>query len=144
MKRNQWAAALLSLLLFLSGAAVGALAHRYYAATTVSAKTAAETFREHYLTEMKSKLNLTDAQVKQLDAILDDTKAKYKTVRDQFRPQMLAIKNEQISRVKEILNPEQVPVYERLVSEHEKRAREEEARDRDKEQKRQAAPSPSR
>lgn len=144
MKRNQWAAALLSLLLFLSGAAVGALAHRYYATTTVSAKTAAETFREHYLQEMKSKLNLSDGQVKQLDAILDDTKAKYKTVRDQYRPQMLSIKNEQISRVKAILNPDQVPAYERIVTEHEKRAREQEARDREEEQKRQAAKSESR
>ena len=144
MKRNQWAAALLSLLLFLSGVAVGALAHRYYAAATVSAKTAAETFREHYVTEMRSKLNLSEAQVKQLDAILDDTKAKYKTVRDQYRPQMLAIKNEQISRVKGILNPEQVPAYERIVAEHEKRAREQEARDRNEERRRQAAPSSSR
>ncbi|MBV8070146.1 MAG: hypothetical protein JO270_09600 [Acidobacteriaceae bacterium] len=139
MKRNQWAAALLSALLFLSGVAVGALGHRYYAGTTVSAKTTAEDFRQRYLAEMQSKLRLTGTQVKQLEAILDDTKAKYKAVRDQYHPQMLAIKKEQISRVKSILTDEQIPIYERLVAEHERHAREQEARDRREEQKREAA-----
>ncbi len=138
MKRNQWAAALLSALLFLSGVAVGALGHRYYAGTVVNAKTTAEDFRQHYISEMESRLKLTPTQVTQLESILDDTKAKYKAVRDQYHPQVMAIKNEQISRVKAILTPEQVPEYERLVAEHERHAREQEARDRAEEQKRQA------
>jgi negative regulator of sigma E activity len=79
---------------------------------------------------MKTKVGVTDAQLSQIEAILDDTKAKYKIVRDQFRPQMLAIKNEQIARVKAVLTPEQVPAYERLIAEHERRAREQDARDR--------------
>jgi hypothetical protein len=127
MKRNQWAAALLSLLLFLCGVAVGALGHRYYA-STVHASTA-EAFRAHYIDDMKTKVGVTDTQLQQIEAILDDTKAKYKVVRDQFRPQMLAIKNEQIARVKAVLTPEQVPVYERLIAEHERRAREQDVRD---------------
>ena len=128
MKRNQWAAAFLSLLLFLCGVAVGALGHRYYASTVVRASTA-EAFRAHYLDDMKTKVGASDAQLQQIEAILDDTKAKYKVVRDQYRPQMLAIKNEQIARVKAVLTPEQVPAYERLIAEHERRAREQEARD---------------
>lgn len=138
MKGNKFAAALLSLLIFLGGVAVGSLGHRYYAATTVNAKTTAEDFRQRYLTEMESRLKLTNAQVRQLETILDETKAKYKAVRDQYHPQMLAIKNEQISRVKAILTAQQIPVYERLVAEHERRAREQEAREREQEQKRQA------
>jgi regulator of protease activity HflC (stomatin/prohibitin superfamily) len=137
MKRNQWAAALLPILLFLSGAVVGALAHRYYAETVVSARTA-EDFRQHYVSEMKSKLNLTPEQVSQLEKILDETKARYKAVRDEYHPAMLKIKNEQISRVKAILTPEQVPVYEQLVAERERRATEQEARERKQEQEREA------
>jgi hypothetical protein len=137
MKRNQWTAALLSLLLFLSGVAVGVLAHRYYAATVVSAKTAAD-FRERYVSEMQSRLKLTQTQVDQLETILDETKAQYKAVRDQYHPAMLKIRSEQISRVKAILTPQQVPVYEQLVAERERRASEQEARDRKQEQEQEA------
>jgi Spy/CpxP family protein refolding chaperone len=137
MKRNQWAAAFLSLLLFLSGVAVGVLADRYYAATVVSAKTAAD-FRERYVSEMQSRLKLTATQVDQLETILDETKAQYKTVRDEYRPAMLKIRNEQISRVKAILTPQQVPAYEQLVAERERRASDQEARDRKQEEEREA------
>jgi len=135
MKRNQWPAALLAVLLFCCGVAVGALGHRYYAATVVNAR-GAEAFRHHYISEMQSKLNLTAAQVNELDTILDETKAKYKAVRDAYRPAMLKIKEDQVKRVKSILNSNQVPIYEQLVAEHEKRAREQEERDRREEQNR--------
>ena len=137
MKRNQWTAAFLSLLLFLSGAVVGALAHRYYTATVVSAKTAAD-FRERYVSEMQSRLKLTPSQVDQLETILDETKSQYKAVRDQYHPAMLKIRNEQISRVKAILTPQQVLVYEQLVAERERRASEQETRDRKQEQEQEA------
>jgi hypothetical protein len=134
MNRNQWAAAVLAALLFGCGVVVGALGHRYYAASTVSAKTA-EDFRHHYISEMESRLKLTPAQISQLETILDDTKAKYKTVRDAYHPAMLKIKNEQIARVKSILTPAQIPAYEQLVAEREQRARQQEERDRDEERK---------
>jgi len=137
MKRNQLLAAFFAVLLFSAGAAVGALAHRYYTATVVNAKTA-DDFRHHYISEMRSKLNLTPAQVDRLEAILDDTKAKYKAVRDSYHPQMLKIKQEQTAQVKSILTPDQVPVYEQLVADHERRAREQDERDRQEEARRQA------
>ncbi len=137
MKRNQWAAILVAVLLFVCGAAVGALGDRYYTATVVNAKS--EGSKQHYVSEMESRLKLSPAQVSQLETILDDTKAKYKAVRDSYHPAMLKIKAEHISRVKSILTPEQVPVYEQLVAERERRARDQEERDRLEEQKRAAA-----
>jgi Spy/CpxP family protein refolding chaperone len=136
MKRNQWSAVLLAILLFCCGVAVGALAHRYYSATVVNAK--GEDLRQHYLSEMSSKLGLTSAQVSQLEAIMDETKAKTRAVRDQYRPEMLKVRNEQINRVKSILTPQQIPIYEQLVAEREHRAREQEEHDRKEEQKRAA------
>jgi Spy/CpxP family protein refolding chaperone len=127
MRRNQWAAVLLALLLFASGVAVGALAHRYYTATAVNAKT--EGSRQHYISEMQSKLKLTPAQVTQLESIADETKAKYHAVRDSYRPEMLKIKQDHINRVKAILTPEQIPLYEQLVAERERRSRDQEDRD---------------
>jgi hypothetical protein len=129
MKRNQLAAGLLAALLFVSGVAVGALGHLYYTKSTVSAKTTAEDFRQHYISEMRSKLNLTATQVNQLEGILDETKAKVKAVRDAYHPQMLQIKAEQINQVKSILTPAQIPAYEQLVAERERRAKELEERD---------------
>ena len=138
MKRNQWTAALVAVLLFCCGAAVGALAHRYYASTAVSAKSA-EDFRQHYISEMRSKLGLTPGQVSQLETILDETKARVKAVRDSYRPAMVKIKQEQVSRVKSILTSQQIPIYERLVAERERRMKEDEERDRREEHKRAAA-----
>lgn len=139
MKRNQWAALGLAAFLFVCGAAVGALANHLYEARAVNAKTAAEDYRQRYVTEMQTKLKLTPAQVDQLESILDDTKAKVKIVRDSYHPAMLKIKEEQVSRVKSILTPAQIPAYDQLVAEREKRAREQEERDRQEEQHRAAA-----
>jgi hypothetical protein len=136
-KRNQWTAALLAFLLFASGIAVGALGHRYYAGTTVIAKSA-EDFRHHYVEEMQSRLHLTPTQLSQLETILDDTKTKYKALRDSIHPQMMQIRNEQIARVKSILTPQQIPAYEQLVSERQQRVHDQEQRDHEQEQKRAA------
>ncbi|MBV8808843.1 MAG: hypothetical protein JO033_09220 [Acidobacteriaceae bacterium] len=138
MKRNQLLAAIFAVLLFCAGAAVGALGHRYYAATVVNAKTA-DDFRHHYISEMRSKLNLTPAQVDRLEAILDDTKAKYKAVRDSYHPQMVKIKQEHTAQVKSILTPQQIPIYEQMVADHERHAREQEERERQEEARHQAA-----
>jgi Spy/CpxP family protein refolding chaperone len=138
MKRNQWAALLLAALLFVCGAAIGALADHLYEGRSVAAKNA-EDFRHRYIDEMQSKLKLTPAQLDQLEVILDDTKAKVKTVRDAYHPAMLKIKEEQISRVKSILTPQQIPAYEQLVADHERHAREQEERERQQDQRRAAA-----
>ena len=131
MKRNQWAAAILALLLFCFGAAVGALGERYYNARVVNADS-----KQPYISEMRARLKLTPAQVTQLETILDDTKAQYKAVRDSYHPAVLKIRSEHIARVKSILTPEQIPAYEQLVAERQQRAKEREEKDRKQEQKR--------
>ncbi len=138
MRRNRWTAILFAVLLFGCGVLCGALAERYLSATVVNARTA-EDFRHHYVSEMKSELKLTQDQVNQLEVILDETKAQYKAVRDESRPAMLKIKTEQIRRVKSILTPEQVPAYEKLIAERERRYRDQEERDRQADLKREAA-----
>ena len=137
MKRNQWAAGSFAVLLFCSGGVVGALGHRYYSATVVSAKTS-DDFRHRYVAEMQSTLKLSPAQIAQLETILDQTKAKYKAVRDSYHPEMVSIRNDQIERVQSILTPAQVPAYQRLVAEREQRAKEQEERDRKEEERQQA------
>jgi hypothetical protein len=138
MKRAQWTGLALAALLFFGGAAVGVLADRYYTMTEVSAKTS-ETYRHRYVAEMESKLKLTTTQVKQLEGIMDDTKARYRAVRESYRPAILQVKSEHIALVKSILTAQQIPGYEQLLKEREQRAREQDERDRREEQRRAAA-----
>ena len=142
MKRNQWTAALLALCLFACGVAVGVLGHRYYRETVVSAQTSPADVRLHYLAEMKSRIHLTPSQIEQLQTILDDTKAKARAVRDRMHPEMVKIKEDQIERVKSILTPEQVPEYERLVVDRERRFHAQEERDR-QDDRRRGGPRPA-
>ena len=120
MKRNHWAAAVLAILLFCCGVAVGALGDHFYTTRTVNAR-GAEDFRQRYIAETRQRCKLTPAQVTQLEAILDDTKAKVKTLRDAYHPQMVKIHDEQMARVKSILRPDQIPAYEQLVAERQHR-----------------------
>ena len=135
-KQHQWLAGLLAILLFGCGIAVGALGQRYFTAAVVNAS---DDWRKHYVAEMESKLSLNRSQVDTLETILDETKAKYKAVRDEYRPAMLAVREEQIRRVKAILTAKQVPVYEQLLAERERKAQEQEQREREKEQKEAAS-----
>ncbi len=124
-KRHQLTAVLFALLLFGTGVAVGALGHRLYSSNVVNAKST-DDFRQRYLSEMETKLKLTADQKTRLEAIMDQTKAKYRAM----RPMMAKIKQEHIDEVRSILTPEQRPEYEHLVAEHEKHAREQDEHDR--------------
>ena len=138
MNSNKTKAVLFALLLFGFGAAVGALGHRYYTATAVSAKTA-EDFRHKYILEMQSKLKLSQRQVDQLQVILDETKAKVKAVRDTYHPEMVKIKDAQLTKVKSILSDSQVKQYEAMVAEREQQSKIQEEHDRQEEQRQREA-----
>ncbi|MGC2661246.1 MAG: hypothetical protein WA324_25110 [Bryobacteraceae bacterium] len=127
-RSNQSIAWLLAVLLFSSGAVVGALAHRYLATNTVV--NASDEMRRRYVDEMQSRLSLTPDQVSKLQVILDDTKVKYKAVRDAYKPALLEVKGQQIRCVKAILTPRQIPIYEQLLADREKRSQEQEEREK--------------
>jgi hypothetical protein len=130
MKRIRLAAVGFAILLFGSGVVVGALGHRYYETGVVNAKSSPDSYRQRYVGEMRSRLKLTPEQVQQLEAIMAGTKSRFKALRDASRPQMSEIKRQHVEKVKAMLTPEQLPVYEQLVAEHERRAHEAEQRDR--------------
>jgi hypothetical protein len=137
MKRNHWAAVVFAVLLFGAGVVCGILGQRYFTATVVSAKTS-EDYRQSYLSEMKSKLKLSPDQINRLEVILDETKAKYKAVRDESRPAMLRVRQEQIDQVRSILAGSQVAAYDKLIAERERRYKDQEDRDRQADLKREA------
>jgi uncharacterized membrane protein len=105
------------LLVFLSGALVGAFGYRLYSVNSVSAKGTHESYRKIYLNEMQTRLKLTPAQLSNLVFILDETKARFKAVRDRMDPEMKQIQREQRDKIRDMLKPEQKAEYEKMLEE---------------------------
>jgi hypothetical protein len=128
MKRTTLTTGLYVLLVFLSGAVVGAFAHRLYVVSTVvSAKP--DEVRHHILEEMRTRLSLSNDQVNQLNGILDSTKARYHEVKERWdkqsrqaaKPELKAITEDQAEKIKAILSEPQRVEYEKYRAERQKR-----------------------
>jgi Spy/CpxP family protein refolding chaperone len=120
MTRKSLPIAFYLLLVFVSGAVVGALGYRTYnppTARTVSTSPSQSEFRRHYIDESRTRLGLTDDQVAKLTAILDDTETRFGQARDRENHEIRQIREDHFARVRTILTPEQVPKYEELRKE---------------------------
>jgi Spy/CpxP family protein refolding chaperone len=125
MTRKSLPIAFYLLLVFVCGSVVGALGYRTYnppVARSVNPAPPPGDWRKQYMDESKARLNLTDAQVVQLSAILDDTLAQFRQARDRENQEIRQIRDEHIEKVKMMLTPEQLPKYEKLHAEREARA----------------------
>lgn len=122
MRRSNAATLFYLLVVFASGAVVGGFANRLYMAKTVSATVNAPhsraEIRKQYIQDMRSRLQLTDAQVAELQQIADDTGKRmhetHKTIQD-----------EHIQKVTAILNDSQKLEYAKMREEREKHRQEE-------------------
>ena len=117
------------LLVFASGAVVGALGYRTYSPPTArggSEPLSPSEWRRQYIEESKARLSLTDDQVAKLGGILDQTDVRFQQEHELENQMIHKIKEEHIARVRTILTPEQLPKYEQLVKEHEERRKQEE------------------
>jgi Spy/CpxP family protein refolding chaperone len=114
------------LLVFGSGAVVGALGYRTYnppTARTINTPAQPGEWRKQYMEESKARLDLTDDQVSKLKAIMDETDARFRQAREQENQEIRQIRNEHIARVRMLLTPEQLPKYEKLHAEREARSK---------------------
>ena len=128
MKRFQLPIGLYLALVFLSGVLIGAFGLRLYMVRTVNASVVrkepnAEEFRRQYLNEMQRKVGLDAAQVSRVNAVLDDTKARFKEIHKQIEPQVKALKQEQVEKVRALLTPAQQPKYDQWRAERERRGK---------------------
>ena len=126
------------LLVFISGAVVGVVGYRVYN-TSVAPQPRpfdrkmpdpAEVKRQ-LIDEMKHEVRLDDQQVKQLEQIYESTRERFDDLNKKRNVDAHAIWDDQINQIKQMLRPEQVPLYEKL------RARKE--AEREEERKRRAA-----
>ena len=125
MKRLHLIALASALGIFALGLIAGALAHRLYVANSVSAS---DDWRTRYVSEMHARLGLTPQQIDKLNDVLDDTRARVHQVHDRYKPDILKIKQDQMTEIRSLLTPRQQSEYQRMVAEQEQRAKEQDAR----------------
>jgi hypothetical protein len=122
---------------FCSGIAVGAYGYHSYTAKTVSATgkppLTPEEWRRKYIEEVRTRVNLDNAQVGSLNTILDETRSRFKELKDRYKQEQKAetdrIRAEQNEKVRAMLKPEQRPEYDRFREERERRMKEQAAKD---------------
>lgn len=120
MKRSNVTIGFYVLLVFSGGVAVGGFGHRLYTVKTVSAtskRKSPEEYRAAYMTEMKQRLKLTEAQAGGLEKVLDETRSRYKAFRERTKPEMDQIQTDQTSAIRGILSDEQMREYDKMRAE---------------------------
>ena len=126
MKHWKIPIALYLFFVFLSGAVVGALGYRTYnppSARGVGPRRGTEQFRRQYLDEMRTRLNLSPDQMGKLEVILNRTDERFNDARAQHNQMIRELREDHVASVHEILTPEQLPKYEQLRTERERRAK---------------------
>ncbi len=129
-------------LIFMSGVLVGALGHRSYSSSQQIAanvqqpapkeeakgkgrrRLSPEEWRQSYLRFMKRSLELSDDQVTQLEAVMDDAKSKMDELMMSTVPEQMAIRQQQDVKIRALLNPTQLTKYAEMLKEREKQLHE--------------------
>jgi len=113
-KAAVWVAAV-----FLIGAALGGVFGYFYGhRSIVSASTpplSEPARRARRVEQLTQELGLTSAQSKQLDSILSQLHAEYKSNHDQFEAQMSQTRHKGRDDIRAILTPEQKPKFEEFL-----------------------------
>jgi hypothetical protein len=123
MKLSRAAIAMYMGLVFASGAVLGVFGERLHTATTViAAKTKnPEEFRKKVVAEMQARLKLSQQQVVKLNTIYDETRVQFEETRQKMKPVYRMIGEEQTSKVRSMLTPDQRVEYEKMHKEREER-----------------------
>ena len=100
-------------LTFLLGVVIGGTCVYYYAWTTGRWHRAFN--RQSFVSRLKSELDLSDAQVTQLEGIVDGSTAKVRAAQEQSDAQLNAIRQDTRNQIRQILSPQQTRKFEELV-----------------------------
>ncbi len=117
MKLSRLTIALYVGLIFVSGAVLGVFGHSLYAVSVVKSSPKPEDVRKKTLSEMQTRMKLSDEQVSKINSIYDETRARFHEVRERYRPEMDKLQQDQRDKVRSILSPEQRAEYEKMLKE---------------------------
>jgi exopolysaccharide biosynthesis protein len=120
MANTKLSAFLSLLLVFCSGIAVGAVGYHVY---NSKRHLTPEEFRNRVVQEMTKEVHLDDRQVASLKQIYEDTRASFDEARSRENSKLhaegQAIHDQQVEKIKNILRPDQIPLYDALRARHE-------------------------
>jgi hypothetical protein len=128
MANTKLSAFLSLLLVFASGIVVGSVGYHVYNTKlgpppAPQHKRSPEEVRKNAVEEMTREVRLDSDQVVQLKQIYDDTRANFDEVRADYNTKLhqagQAIHDQQVEKVKKILRPDQIPLYDALRQKHE-------------------------
>ena len=141
MPKSRVSAALSVLLVFFSGAVLGAFVYRLYATASVVSsnptnngpqhRMTPEEWRKNYTANLGKTVKLDDQQMATLNKILDETrdeaiklreksKPEQDALEEKWRPEREAIHTRQVAAINAMLRPEQRPLYEAWRTERER------------------------
>lgn len=115
MQKSRLATLAYLVLVFGSGTMVGAVAHRLYMTSSVTAgtvvpRTPAQT-RKDFLEKLKNRLAASPEQVTKVNAVLDEAKQKYSQLDLQAKPLRDKIDQERVEGILAVLTPQQQKTY---------------------------------
>lgn len=108
-------AVLLVFVVFVLGIALGSLGTYMVTTRVLAARPQAVHGPANTMAMFTKDLNLSPDQQKQLQAILNDIRARYAEIHKQADPEYESARNEGRERIRKILTPEQGPKFEELL-----------------------------
>jgi hypothetical protein len=132
MPKSRLSAFLSLLLVFLSGALVGALGYRLNTVKTVQGGDAGirppnrpdpEALRKRLVTEMREVVKLDDHQVIEYNKILDEMRDQFDQLHKKANAETQALREHQAEQINAMLREDQRPLYAKLRAEHLERER---------------------
>ena len=137
---SQSKARLIVVSVFVIGFAAGALSLNLYQQLNPSSKREGPRGgAEVLLRKMNDEVGLASDQQEQIKKIIDETREKYRAVREEMDPAIKpfeskfnAVRQESRDRIRALLTPEQLPKYEKMVTDHDKMREQERERERSK------------
>lgn len=130
MKFSRGLIALYMTVVFASGAAIGVFGNRYYEASIQDTSKdkgkrppAPDEFRKMYLTNMQTRLLLSDQQVQQLTTILDETRAMMNDLHKRQLPEQQEIQRSQNEKIRALFDAVQLEKYDAMMKRLSERAK---------------------
>jgi Spy/CpxP family protein refolding chaperone len=110
-------AVLLVLILFLLGIAVGSLGTYVVTTRVLAARPQASLARNpgHVMAMFTNDLGLNPDQQNRIQAILNDTRAKYAQLHEKLDPEYEQVRQQGRQHIRQVLTPEQLPKFEDLL-----------------------------
>jgi len=108
------------LLVFFAGVGIGALGDRLYLARPVNATSSPEAYRQKMVAELQRRLQLRSDQVSRLNSILDGTRTRFREIHKRIEPDLDALRNQQNSDIRAMLNDTQRAEFDKWHAEREK------------------------